>query len=71
MNAKVIDLPCITSLDIPPEKILKRVLEKDLESVVIMGYHKSGELYFASSFPGGGDVLWLMEKLKVELLNRG
>jgi len=40
----------------------------DLESVVIMGYTKQGDEFFATTFADGGNVLWLVERLKSHLL---
>lgn len=54
-------------IDLLPDKVLNGALGK-LESVVIMGWDKDGELYFASSKADGGDILWLMEKAKKLLL---
>ena len=65
---KVIPLGCVTRLDMPVDKVLDYAKDK-LESVVIMGYDKSGELYFASTMADGGEILWLTEQLKIQLLN--
>jgi len=65
---EVIELNTITYLDIPAERVLNSALKKDLESAVVLGYDKEGNFYFASSIANGPDVLWLMEKLKLELL---
>lgn len=58
----------LTKHDLPADRVLYGALDKELEGVVIMGYDKEGGLYFASSYADGGDVLWLMEKLKKALL---
>jgi hypothetical protein len=60
--AKIIPLNNVTRLDLPPERVLAVV--PDLEGVVIMGR----EEYFASSYADGGDVLWLMEQLRLKLM---
>ena len=65
---KVVLLNCITKLDLPPDRILEAAQDQ-LDTVVIMGWDKSGEFYFASSIADGGDVLWLMEQAKKRLLN--
>jgi len=64
---EVVVLNNITSLDIPADRVLEQAIDK-LEKVVIMGYTKDGEEYFASSVADGGTVLWLMEKTKKALL---
>lgn len=65
---KVITLDCITRLDLPVDRILNAALGSDLESCVIVGFDKDGELYFASSKADGGDVIWLFELAKKKLL---
>lgn len=67
----VVVLPVITKLDLPPERILNGALSADLERCFVIGWTKEGELYFASSFSDGGDVLWLWEKAKAVLLEGG
>jgi hypothetical protein len=57
----------VTCLDLPAERVLANAPE--LEGVVILGYLPNGEEYFASSFANGPDVLWLLERLKAQLLH--
>lgn len=66
----VIDLPVITNLDLDPQRVLTKALDAGLTGgVVILGYDKDGDEYFASSISDGSSVLWLMERLKMKLLN--
>lgn len=65
--SNVIDLPVVTTLDLNADKVLKQA-RGNLESVVVLGYGKDGEEYFASSIADGADVVWLMERLKKILL---
>lgn len=65
---EVVNLPCITTHNLSPERVLSAALEADLEGVVVLGYTKDGEAYFASSYADGGSVMWLMELMKRELL---
>jgi hypothetical protein len=58
----------ITSLNIPVDRVLNLAIEKDLEGVVICGYDKEGNEYFASSIADGGEVIWLLERSKLKLL---
>lgn len=58
----IIELGCITRLDIPPEKILRKALERGLESVVIVGVTKDGDEYFASSTPDGGEAIYWLQR---------
>jgi hypothetical protein len=68
MTAKVIRFTGITTLDLEPEVILDSAKEAGLEGVVVLGFREDGSEYFASSYADGGTVLWLMEKLKKQLL---
>jgi hypothetical protein len=67
--SNVIEASFMTTLDIPCERILRKATEADLETVIVIGREKDGELYFASSVADGGDVLWLMEIAKKALLD--
>lgn len=59
----------VTRLDIPVERVIKNC--PDLTDVVILGYTQEGSEYFASSYAGGHDVLWLLERMKKRLLEVG
>lgn len=63
----VVILNVMSRLDLPPDRILEAAIGK-MDKVVIIGYDKDGEEYFASSIADGGTVLWLMEKMKKKLL---
>lgn len=60
----------LTKHNIAADIILKHAMG-ELDGVVIAGYDKRGEYYFASSYADGGDCLWLIEKLKKQLLGYG
>ena len=63
----VVHLNCITSIDLPADRILEAAIG-NLDKVVIVGYDKDGEEYFASSIADGADVVWLFERAKKKLL---
>ena len=63
----VVALDCVTRLDIPADRVLEAAMG-ELEKVVVIGYDKDGEEYFASSIADGGTTLWLMERSKAKLL---
>ena len=65
--SNVIPLNNVTRLDLPPDRVLDGA-KGQLEGLVILGYDKDGEQYFASTYADGGDVLWLLEKCKQALL---
>lgn len=52
----------------PPDQVLREAIGR-CETVVVLGYDHSGDHYFASSDSDGGTVIWLMEQLKLRLLN--
>ena len=59
----------VTRMDLPAERILKGAMERNLESVVVVGYDRDGKEYFASSIADGGTVIWLFERMKKALLD--
>lgn len=63
----VVELDVVTKLDLNPDRVLNGAIG-ELESVVVLGYTKDGDEYFASSLSDGGTVLWLMERSKTKLL---
>jgi hypothetical protein len=64
----VIPLGNLTKLDLDPDIVLENT-KGTLDSFVIVGWDKDGELYFASTMADGGEVLWLLEKTKKQLLD--
>lgn len=65
---EVVLLNNITKLDLPADRVLEAAIEK-LDKVVVIGYEKDGDEYFASSIADGAEVLWLLERLKKKLLD--
>ncbi len=65
--SNIIPLNNVTKLDLPVNRILENA-KNNLEGVIIVGYDNEGEQYFASSYPDGGTVLWLIEQCKLALL---
>ena len=66
--SNVIPFNGITSLDLDPDVVLENTKGK-LEGFLIAGYDKDGNEYFASTYADGGDVLWLLERMKLRLLS--
>jgi hypothetical protein len=65
--SNVVRLNNITKLNLDADVVLEAAIGK-LTGVVIMGYDHKGERYFASSYADGGEVLWLAEKMKRDLM---
>ncbi len=63
----IVILPVITFLDLSPDRLLEQAISK-LDEVVIIGFDKEGNEYFASSKSDGGDTLWHLERAKFKLL---
>lgn len=64
---KVVELGCVTRLDVPPDRVLRSAMGK-MEGVVVIGFDLDGNEYFASTYADGGTVIWLLERLKQKLL---
>jgi hypothetical protein len=62
MSADIVDFTGHSRLDHPPEKILSWAQEADLESVVVVGYTKDGDEYFASSKADAAQVVWHLQR---------
>lgn len=67
MSAKVIPFTGITRLDLDPDQTLAN-LQGQLEGFVIAGFDKDGREFFASTYADGGTALWLLERMKLRLL---
>tara|TARA_R110000744_G_scaffold27003_2_gene66174 strand:+ start:40 stop:252 length:213 start_codon:yes stop_codon:yes gene_type:complete len=68
MSDNVVHLDIPTKIDLPPEKVLENALSKIGDGVVVLGYNTEGDYYFSSSISDATEVLWLIEKLKQQLL---
>lgn len=66
--SEIINLPAITRLDVPSDRLLEMAIG-NVDDVLILGWDKDGELYFASSKGDSGHCLWLMELAKKQLLD--
>lgn len=64
----VVDFNGITRLNLDPDRVLNKAIG-NLKDVIILGYDKEGEEYFASSIADGADVNWLLDRMKHMLMN--
>lgn len=69
--SNVLELPVMTRLDIDPQRVLAKAIAAEMQEVVIIGYDKDGDEFFASSLADGGDMLWHLERAKLKLLRVG
>jgi hypothetical protein len=66
--ASVVVLPVITTLDIDVQRVLNAAVNAELERAIVIGRTADGELYFASSKSGGGEILWDLETARLRLM---
>jgi len=67
---EIVEAHIVTHSDTDTQRVIQSAHDAGLEGVVIMGYDKKGEEYFASSYADGAVVLWLVERLKQDLMDR-
>ena len=66
----VIPIGGVTSLEIPVDQVLEEAKGK-MRTVILVGWDKDGDMYFASTSANGPEVLWLLEQCKLALLDAG
>lgn len=66
--AEVIELDCVTRLDIPVERVVEGIPVEELKAIVIVAEMNDGDFYFASNKASGPEVLWLLEEGKYNLM---
>jgi hypothetical protein len=66
--SKVIQFSGITRLDLEPDVVLENLKGK-LDGFVLVGYDKDEQKFFSSTYADGGTALWLLERLKKQLLD--
>lgn len=66
---EVVEWDGITTLDIPPARVLEKAMGENLTGVVLIGTDEDGCLFFSSSMASAPQILWLIESLKHELLS--
>ena len=63
--------PGITNKDFDADVMLEAASGQGLDSVIVIGWDKDGDLFFSSSMSDGPEALWLLEKAKAALLAAG
>lgn len=64
---EIIPIGNLTRMDGDPDRILKAAMGK-LDGVVISGFDHDGNLWAASSYADGGNVMWLLEACKTKMM---
>lgn len=67
-ESNVVPFNGVTRLNLDPKRVLAGASSEELEGVVVIGWCKDGDFYFASSLADGGEVITLCEMAKYELL---
>jgi len=70
MKDNVIPIGGITKLNIPIDRVLSEA-NGILADAIIIGYDLDGGQYNASTIADGGEILWMIEQFKMNLLNIG
>jgi hypothetical protein len=65
-TTKVVSFPGVTRLDMPANRI-REAIPEDLDEIVVIGFDKAGEFYFAANKADGAAALWLLELAKRRL----
>lgn len=65
--SKVVLFPGITTLDLPPDRLLENAVGQ-LTEVIILGYDKDGKFYFSSSKASGPEALWTLAMAQKKIL---
>ena len=58
-----------TILDMPAETVLTAAIEVDLSTCIVLGYDPEDLLYVASTTSNKAEILWLLEQVKMFILN--
>jgi hypothetical protein len=68
----VVGLPVITTVDLPPGKVLQGALETHLHNpfkrVLVIAVHENGDEFQAASDSDGAVMLWDMERVRHTLM---
>lgn len=71
MDDNIVYLDVETTLDIPPQNVIDGASKAELETVVVVGVQEDGSLYLASSTGHNGEIMWLFECAKHQLMMQG
>jgi hypothetical protein len=67
MSDKFVIVNGITSPEVSVDQVLEAAIG-ELDEVVIIGTHKDGKEYFASSIADGPNVNWMLDRAKKALI---
>ncbi len=65
----VVPLDIMTTVDIPPKRVIEAALECEFDNVIVIGSNEAEDnLYIASSTGSGPMILWMLEQAKKDIL---
>lgn len=53
---------------VPPNRVISKAADADLEIAIVCGYDKDGREYFASSSNDAPSVAWILDRFRFILL---
>ncbi len=65
----VIEWPGVTTVDFTPDFVLDKAREWDMEHCLVVGHTKDGELRFGATTCDVAEVLLLLERARINLMN--
>lgn len=68
VSKKVLHFTGITTEDIPVRQVLEEAIKADLSCVMVVGYTPEDNEYFATSMGDNAESLWLLERVKFDML---
>lgn len=68
MTAEIMPFTGITSLDIPPDRVLQSAIDHGMDEVVVCGFDDEGQSYFASSIADVGTALFHLDRARWRLM---
>lgn len=64
----VVRLPVFTKLDLDAAAVISAAMQHGLRDVVLYGIDLDGREYYATNIAHNGSVLWMVERMKRELM---
>ena len=59
----------VTTLDLPPDRVLTEAIKETLNSVLVIGKYDDGKLYLAASTGDGGEIALLIMRGQQHLIH--
>lgn len=56
------------AVELTPAQVLQRAADRDLDGVIVIGITQDCSMYADTSISDGPDVIWLLEKMKHQIM---